>query len=146
MYGTITQYSQAVTDVIKKLRDSGQIGNKIAMVNIADEYGIESANVSRKLLPAAGFQIVYDKSYPLGTQDYAPVIKAAKGTNPDAFIAYSYPPDTFGLTDQAKIENFNGSRRRCPRESARIQRMGACVNPGAHRGGPCRRRLLNLAR
>ena len=105
--GTITQYSQAVTDVLKKLRDSGQIGNKIAMVNIADEYGIESANVSRKLLPAAGFQIVYDKSYPLGTQDYTPVIKAAKGTNPDAFIAYSYPPDTFGLTDQAKIENFN---------------------------------------
>ena len=55
----------------------------------------------------AGFDLVYDKSYPLGTQDYAPVIKAAKATNPDAFIAYSYPPDTFGLTDQAKIENFN---------------------------------------
>ena len=77
------------------------------MVNIADEYGIESANISRKLFPAAGFEMVYDKSYPLGTQDYAPVIKAAKATNPDAFIAYSYPPDTFGLTDQAKIENFN---------------------------------------
>ena len=91
---TITQYSTAVTDILKKLRDGGQIGNKVAMVNIADEYGIESANVSRKLLPAAGFQIVYDKSYPLGTQDYSPVIKAAKGTNPDAFIAYSYPPDT----------------------------------------------------
>ena len=76
------------------------------MVNIADEYGIESANISRKLFPAAGFEIVYDKSYPLGTQDYSPVIKAAKATNPDAFIAYSYPPDTFGLTDQAKIENL----------------------------------------
>jgi Periplasmic binding protein len=77
------------------------------MVNVADEYGIESSNISKKLFPAAGFDIVFDKSYPLGTQDYAPVIKAAKGTNPDAFIAWSYPPDTFGLTDQAKIENFN---------------------------------------
>ena len=105
--GTISQYSGAVTDILKKLRDAGQIGNKVAMVNIADEYGIESANISRKLLPAAGFQIVYDKSYPLGTQDYAPVIKAAKSGSPDAFIAYSYPPDTFGLTDQAKIENFD---------------------------------------
>jgi branched-chain amino acid transport system substrate-binding protein len=105
--GMITQYSSAVIDVLKKLRDGGQIGNKVAMVNVADEYGIESANVSRKLFPAAGFDLVYDKSYPLGTQDYAPVIKAAKATNPDAFIAFSYPPDTFGLTDQAKIENFD---------------------------------------
>ena len=105
--GTTTQYSSAVVDVLKKLRSSGQMGNKIAMVNVADEYGIESANISRKLFPAAGFELVYDKSYPLGTQDYAPVIKAAKAANPDAFIAYSYPPDTFGLTDQAKIENFN---------------------------------------
>ena len=58
-------------------------------------------------MPAAGFDIVYDKSYPLGTQDYSPVIKAAKAADPDAFIAYSYPPDTFGLTDQAKIEDLN---------------------------------------
>ena len=58
------------------------MGNKVAMVNVADEYGIESANVSRKLFPAAGFDLVYDKSYPLGTQDYAPVIKAAKGGQP----------------------------------------------------------------
>ena len=105
--GTTTQYSSAVVDVLKKLRDGGQMGKKIAMVNVADEYGIESANISRKLFPAAGFELVYDKSYPLGTQDYAPVIKAARASNPDAFIAYSYPPDTFGLTDQAKIENFN---------------------------------------
>ena len=93
--------------MFSKLRSSGQMGNKIAMVNVADEYGIESANISRKLFPAAGFELVYDKSYPLGTQDYAPVIKAANAANPDAFIAYSYPPDTVGLTDQAKIENFN---------------------------------------
>ncbi|MGO9698869.1 MAG: amino acid ABC transporter substrate-binding protein [Xanthobacteraceae bacterium] len=105
--GTITQYSSAVIAVLKKLREGGQIGNKVAMVNVADEYGIESANLSKKLFAAAGFDLVYDKSYPLGTQDYAPVIKAAKAANPDTFIAYSYPPDTFGLTDQAKIENFN---------------------------------------
>src|SRR6202034_2730910 len=105
--GTTTQYSSAVVDVLKKLQSSGRIGNKIAMVNVADEYGIESANISRKLFPAAGFELVYDKSYPLGTQDYAPVIKAAKAANPDAFIAYSYPPDTFGLTEQATIEDFN---------------------------------------
>ena len=55
----------------------------------------------------AGFEIVYDKSYPLGTQDLAPVIKAAKAANPDAFVAWSYPPDTFALAEQAKIEGLD---------------------------------------
>ena len=49
--------------------------------------GSKSSNISKKLFPAAGFDLVFDKSYPLGTQDYAPVIKAAKAANPDAFIA-----------------------------------------------------------
>jgi branched-chain amino acid transport system substrate-binding protein len=35
------------------------------------------------------------------------VIKAAKAANPDAFVAWSYPPDTFGLAEQSKIEGFN---------------------------------------
>ena len=105
--GTLTQYSTTVIGILKKFRSSGQIGSKVAMVNVADEYGIEISNISKTQFPAAGFEIVYNKSYPLGTQDYAPVIKAAKATNPDAFIAWSYPPDTFGLTEQAKIEDFS---------------------------------------
>ncbi len=35
------------------------------------------------------------------------MVKTAKAANPDAFVAWSYPPDTFGLADQAKIENLN---------------------------------------
>ena len=105
--GTLTHYCTTTIEVLRKFRAAGQIGNKVAMVNVADEYGIEISNLSKTYFPAAGFDIVYNKSYPLGTQDYAPVIKAAKATDPDAFIAWSYPPDTFGLTEQAKIENFN---------------------------------------
>ena len=61
---------------------------------------------SRKLLPAAGFDLVYDKSYPLGTQGSSPVIRAAKAANTNAFIAYSYHPIP-SVTDQAKIENLD---------------------------------------
>ena len=102
-----TAYAKGAIGVLKKLKDSGQIGNKVAAVNVGDDFGIELANAGRPLFKEAGFEIVYDKSYPLGTQDYAPVIKAAKAANPDAFVAWSYPPDTFGLADQAKIENLN---------------------------------------
>src|ERR1700751_917155 len=102
-----TTFAKGAISVLNKLKDGGQIGNKAAVVNVGDDFGIELANAGRPLFKEAGFEIVYDKSYPLGTQDYAPVIKAAKAANPDAFIAWSYPPDTFGLADQAKIENLS---------------------------------------
>jgi branched-chain amino acid transport system substrate-binding protein len=55
--GTITQYSSTAIDVLKKLKDAGQLGSRVALVNVADEFGIEAANISKKLLPAAGFEI-----------------------------------------------------------------------------------------
>jgi branched-chain amino acid transport system substrate-binding protein len=102
-----TVYAKCAIAVLKKLKDSGQIGNKVAVVNIADDFGIELAAAGRPLFKEAGFDIIYDKSYPLATQDYAPIIKAAKAGDPAAFVAWSYPPDTFGLAEQAKIEGLN---------------------------------------
>jgi branched-chain amino acid transport system substrate-binding protein len=105
--GTTTSFAGAVADILKKMRDAGQIGNRVAMVNVADAFGIELANAARPIFKKAGFEIVYDKSYPLGTQDLSPVVKGAKASKPDAFVAWSYPPDTFGLTAQAKINGLN---------------------------------------
>jgi len=96
-----------LVDIMSDLRDKGEIGNKVAMVNVADAFGIELAEAARPAFTEAGFELVYDSSYPLGTQDLSPVIKAAKDAAPDAFVAWSYPPDTFGLTEQAMIEGLN---------------------------------------
>jgi branched-chain amino acid transport system substrate-binding protein len=105
--GATTTFAESAVGVLKKLADEGKIGKRVAIVNVADTFGIELANAGRPIFKQAGFEIVYDRSYPLGTQDLAPVIKAAKAANPDAFVAWSYPPDTFGLTEQAKIEGLN---------------------------------------
>jgi branched-chain amino acid transport system substrate-binding protein len=102
-----TIYAKSAIGVLKKLKDAGEIGNKVAVVNVADDFGIELATAGRPLFKEAGFEIVYDKSYPLGVQDLSPVIKAAQAVRPDAFVAWSYPPDTFGLAEQAKIEGLN---------------------------------------
>ena len=105
--GSTTSFASSAANVMKKLKDEGKIGNKVAIVNVADAFGIELANAGRPIFQQAGFDIVYDKSYPLGTQDLSPVMRAAKAANPDAFVAWSYPPDTFGLAEQAKIEGLN---------------------------------------
>ncbi len=107
MLGDTTAFTRAVADILKKMHSEGKIGTRVAMVNVADAFGIELANAARPVFKAAGLEIVYDKSYPLGTQDLSPVVKAAKAAKPDAFVAWSYPPDTFGLTEQAQIVGLN---------------------------------------
>ncbi len=105
--GTTTSFVEGVRDILVKMKDEGKIGNKIAMVNVADAFGIELADAARPIFKDAGFELVYDKSYPLGTPDLSPVMKGAKASNPDAFVAWSYPPDTFALAEQAIIENLD---------------------------------------
>jgi len=104
--GTTTGLAADVVKILTDMREAGQLGNKVAMVNVADAFGIELAAVAKPLFEQAGFELVYETSYPLGTQDLSPVVKAAKAAQPDAFIAWSYPPDTFGLTEQAMIEDL----------------------------------------
>jgi branched-chain amino acid transport system substrate-binding protein len=105
--GDTEAFTKSVADIIKKAIDDRKIGNRVAMVNIADAFGIELANAARPNFKKAGLEIVYDKSYPLGTQDLSPVINAAKAARPDAFVAWSYPPDTFALVEQAKIQGLD---------------------------------------
>lgn len=105
--GNTTAFANSVADILKKLADEGKIGRKVAMVNVADAFGIELAEAARPIFKKHGLEIVYDKSYPLGTQDLAPVMKGAKAASPDAFVAWSYPPDTFALAELAKIEGLN---------------------------------------
>ncbi len=105
--GSTSAFVQSVSDILVAMRDAGQIGPRVAMVNVADAFGIELAAVARPAFEAAGLEIVYDQSYPLGTQDLSPVIQGAKDSEPDAFVAWSYPPDTFGLTEQAMIQGLD---------------------------------------
>ena len=93
--------------MLVKLRSEGKIGDTVAMVSVADGFGIDLSAAARPALKKAKFKLVYDKSYPVGTQDLSPILNEAKALNPDVFVAFSYPPDTLGLTEQARIAGFN---------------------------------------
>ncbi len=107
LLGRATDLSTGIVGTLSEMRDAGEIGNKVALVHVADAFGLEMMAGGKPALEAAGFEIVYETSYPLGTQDLAPVISGAKEAGPDAFVAYSYPPDSFALTEQAQVQGFN---------------------------------------
>ena len=105
--GTTTAFVEGVLEILIEQREAGAIGNEVAMVNVADAFGIELADRAREMFTEAGFELVYDKSYPLGTPDLSPVMKGAKASGAKAFVAWSYPPDSFGLAEQAIIEDLD---------------------------------------
>ncbi len=107
MLGTAKQLAEGAVSTVAKLRDKGEIGSRVALVFVADAFGQELIAAAKPALAAANLEIVYETSYPLGTQDVAPVISSAKAANPDAFIGFSYPGDTFALTEQAQIQGLN---------------------------------------
>lgn len=105
--GLPSELVDGLVDTLSTLRKDGKIGDTVAMAAVGDQFGIEQSTAAREGLTKAGFKLVYDKSYPFGTQDLQPIVKDAQAANPDTFVAFSYPPDTIGLTDQAKIAGFS---------------------------------------
>ncbi len=98
---TSAAYADGIVDVLTDLREKGEIEGRVAMVNVADQFGIELANAAAKGLEAANFDIVYRQSYPPGSQDMQTIINEVRRLEPEAFLAFSYPPDTIALTDLA---------------------------------------------
>jgi branched-chain amino acid transport system substrate-binding protein len=105
--GTSSQGALALVDILAKLRNEGKIGSDVAMVSVSDQFGIELSTAGREAFKKAKFNLVLDKSYPIGTQDMQPIVSEAMRAKPDVFVAFSYPPDTIAITEQARLLNFN---------------------------------------
>jgi branched-chain amino acid transport system substrate-binding protein len=69
----------------------------IAIVAADAEFARNLADGARENAKAAGLKILYDKTYPPATTDFAPIVRAIAATNPDVVAIGSYPPDSVGL-------------------------------------------------
>ncbi len=105
--GTATGAAREFVATIDKLRADGKIGNTVAMLSVADQFGIGLARTARRLLKKSGFDVVYDRSYPVDAHSMRTIITEVKQLNPDIFVAFSYPPDTMAITEQARASSFN---------------------------------------
>jgi len=69
----------------------------IALAYVDAEFGQNACEGARDNAKASGFNIVYDKSYPPGTADFTPIVRAIQARNPDLLVICSYPLDTVGM-------------------------------------------------
>jgi branched-chain amino acid transport system substrate-binding protein len=69
----------------------------LALVGADAEFPRNAMEGVRNICKKVGLKLVYDKTYPPTTADYTPIVRAVAATNPDAFFACSYPPDSVGI-------------------------------------------------
>jgi branched-chain amino acid transport system substrate-binding protein len=68
----------------------------VAIVGADADFGRVNSD-SRKLAQQMGLEIVYDRSYPPTTIDFAPIVRAVQASKPDLVFLASYPTDTVGI-------------------------------------------------
>ena len=69
----------------------------VAIVAADQEFSRNASDGARENAKAAGFKVVYDKTYPPAQTDFSPIVRAIQATNPDLVIICSYPPDSVGM-------------------------------------------------
>jgi branched-chain amino acid transport system substrate-binding protein len=88
--------SEGFFDIVKQYKD--KLGLKTMALAVGDgEATLNGADGARKNAKAAGIDLVYDKTYPLNTADFSPIIRAIQATNPDIVYLSSYPNDSVGF-------------------------------------------------
>jgi len=69
----------------------------VAIVAADQEFSRNAADGARENAQKAKLKVVYDKTYPPSTNDFAPIVRAIQASNPDIVVVCSYPPDSVGL-------------------------------------------------
>ena len=69
----------------------------VAIVAADQEFSRNAADGARENAKKAQLKVVYDKTYPPSTTDFAPIVRAIQATNPDLVVVCSYPPDSVGM-------------------------------------------------
>ena len=78
-----------------------------ACIYVDDLFGLENVSAFKAALRGSGINLIEEKSYPGGVKDLSPVLRAIKDKNPDAFVGFTYPPDTILTSRQSKEIGFN---------------------------------------
>jgi branched-chain amino acid transport system substrate-binding protein len=88
--------SEGFFDIIKANKE--KLGLKTIALAVGDgEATRNTADGARVNLKKAGLEVVYDKTYPLTTTDFTPIIRAMQATNADIVYISSYPNDSVGI-------------------------------------------------
>src|SRR3984885_10068864 len=69
---------------------------RVALVGADIEYSHKALEGARNNAKKFGFDIVFDRTYPLSTTEFSPIVRAIQASNPDVMFGATLPVDTAG--------------------------------------------------
>ena len=78
----------------------------VAIISEDSEFGHNGAESGEINAKKHGMKVVYNKSFPPGTTDFSPVIRAVAATNPDIVVVCSYPLSSVGIVQSVNELGF----------------------------------------
>ena len=78
----------------------------VALIAADQEFSKNSCEGARDNAKKAGMRVVYDRTYPPNTADFAPVIRGIQAANPDVVTVCSYPLDSVGVVRAVSELNY----------------------------------------
>ena len=101
LYSTKDQ-AKALVDLLLELGVK-----KVAVIFPNESFGASWASMTVEPLTSKGVQVAVTQSYPPDTKDLTKVLQEVKDADVDALLAFTYPSDTFIVTEQAKSMKLN---------------------------------------
>ena len=78
----------------------------VALVAEDAEFARNACEGARENTKTYGFKIIYDKTFPPGTTDFSPIIRAVQAANADLVVVCSYPLSSVGILQAANELKF----------------------------------------
>jgi branched-chain amino acid transport system substrate-binding protein len=78
----------------------------VALTSEDAEFSKNACEGARTNAKKYGVKIVYDKSFPPGTTDFSPIVRALQASNADIVIVCSYPLSSVGITLAVNEANY----------------------------------------
>ena len=79
---------------------------RVALVGADAEYSRNALDGAKANAKAMGFEVVFERTYPLSTTDYTSIVRAMAATKPDVVFGATLPVDTVGIIKAATELKF----------------------------------------
>ena len=89
----------------------------VAIVAADQEFSRNAVDGARENIKQSGLKLVYDRTYPPATADFASVVRAIAANNPDLVVVCSYPSDSVSDEDRPRLAITAHHRPRTGSES-----------------------------
>jgi branched-chain amino acid transport system substrate-binding protein len=101
--GSPGNYSRGFFELAKTLQPKL---TRVALVGADVEFSRNALDGARANAKEMGFEVVYERSYPIGNAEFTSIVRSMQAANPDIIYAATLPPDTVGLVRAASETGF----------------------------------------